>query len=171
MRALRLYPTAVYREAAQWKCPACGAGLHRGTAQQGVLPCPDCGGIWTDTAAASAIEQLGDKLTEISRAAVAGTFVSPPPDIPNRTCPVCSKPLTQGMIGKLVCIDVCAEDGTWFDRGEAEWVVAAVRDPDLAAQGRTRRSLSSSSRAPFADDMKGVTLGASFAEVLAKLAK
>lgn len=95
-------------------------------------------------AAAAAINDLGNWLTSVSRRAMEATSLSPLPDVPGRPCPACSRPLTQAMIGQTICIDLCDGHGAWFDRGEAERVVVAIRNPPAPqASGAPKESGSS----------------------------
>lgn len=118
-------------------------------------------------AAAAAINDLGNWLTSVSRRAVAETPLSPLPDVPGRPCPACSRPLAQAMIGQTICIDLCDGHGAWFDRGEAERVVVAVRNPG-AARVKSGPQESGSS------GWEGVAVGAEilgcFVEILGGLA-
>ncbi len=118
-------------------CPVCGES-HRlysrnVEGQITVLECDHCAGLWLghrifellETASERALEPLGEveaaPVTDV--AALDGTSFY-------RACPQCSKLMHRRNYGRKsgVIVDVCQQDGIWFDRGELDRILAWRRD-------------------------------------------
>lgn len=91
--------------------------------------CGACGGVWLTHGAASRV--MSGRVLQASRLAdqLAGKTKPNPALLAQRAhCPECRTELARvHTVG--VEIDVCAEHGTWFDRGELDRLMDAVAPP------------------------------------------
>ncbi len=118
-------------------CPACGEELlpigpaeertgYRANVKWFVIGCPRCGGVWTDNTASQRVassldpEIVGAAVEAEEHAAQVGAPL--PDDSKPRVCPECGGGLAR-VVSMGTRLDVCAQHGTWFDRGEL-WKVA-----------------------------------------------
>ena len=135
-------------------CPSCGAALQAATGVKSALACPDCripmtlttiggleleqcgkcGGLWTDQ---KTFEQIAADRQE--RGEVLGglpaqikTIVSLE-TVHYRPCPRCAKLMNRQNYAHIsgVVLNVCKEDGIWFERDELRQVLAFIEDGGL----------------------------------------
>ncbi|MBX3273915.1 MAG: zf-TFIIB domain-containing protein [Sandaracinaceae bacterium] len=112
------------------ECARCGAHLHHATLQGfSLLGCGACGGVFMDQEAAAKVVdggvwqagQLAETLERGTTADLAALTREP-------CCPECGVVMAPAhLMG--VELDVCAEHGTWFDRGELRFLLRAVSPP------------------------------------------
>ena len=112
-------------------CPRCASPLFEGRASDVVLlGCGECAGIWLDnTSARLALKTLDRRINELAARATAHALKSPARNIIVK-CPACQKAMerTRTKAGVVeVDLDICAEHGTWFDRGELGLVLDGLR--------------------------------------------
>jgi len=116
-------------------CPRCKQRLFEGRVSDCVLlGCGACGGIWLDNDGAQrAVKTLDQKIEEMSQRAASHATDRPALE-PRIDCPVCKKRMPRVHVGRAaIALDICAAHGTWFDRGELETVMEALR-PRAALQ-------------------------------------
>jgi Zn-finger nucleic acid-binding protein len=116
-------------------CPQCKDPLVTITHEEiSALACRGCGGAWiaTDTmqrvtyALDPSSISVGEDAASMARMAFPPHAASPP-------CPVCHTPMsTLTLSGTDVEVDVCNDDGTWFDRGELQTVIRELMARDRA---------------------------------------
>jgi Zn-finger nucleic acid-binding protein len=110
-------------------CPHCQVDLQPlslgGTALQ---ECPRCGGLWIST---DVFEHIcADRETQ---AAVIVLKLPPPvlvnPRVRYLKCPQCARLMNRKQYseGSGVILDICAEHGLWFDRGELRRIIEFIR--------------------------------------------
>ena len=112
------------------RCPRCGGDKLREGARGAVhlAACVGCGGVWLDNASAQAmLERPPEGIEEISRR--VSTLASGKVETHGRLeCPVCEAPMERSQsAASEVSIDGCRSHGVFFDAGELERCVAAVR--------------------------------------------
>jgi Zn-finger nucleic acid-binding protein len=109
-------------------CPRCDLALYEGkTAAVTLLGCGECGGIWLDnTNAQRAVASIDAQVLELASRASSHARHDVDRSPPVR-CAECRAPLRRVKTTRLaVEVDVCAEHGTWFDRGELRVVLEAL---------------------------------------------
>ncbi len=113
-------------------CPRCHVALNRAVIGDTELQeCPNCEGLWADTAALAQIQNDRER-----QAAVLGT-VGPLPGAGGITesevryihCPLCGEFMNRINFARCsnVVVDVCRPHGTWFDRDELRRIVEFIR--------------------------------------------
>src|SRR5205823_13383117 len=133
-------------------CPHCGAKAARAMADSGqTLTCPGCGetmravrvgstpmfecgscsSVWLDAATFTQLctdrEERGTVAATISRAPV-GVVPTAGKKVRYVRCPICKNTLNRENFGRQsgVIIDVCKQDGVWFERDELHSVLAFI---------------------------------------------
>ncbi len=123
------------------RCPACAFSLMRAPTSWQVFGCTGCGGVWADAAAASHVQTALDRnLVALAERASANFGDRPPPaDTGARPCAICSAVMTRAVIA-MTQVDVCAEHGMWFDRGELEMVARRLEAQRASGEVEEARS-------------------------------
>lgn len=102
-------------------CPRCfeeGALAYRGEAPE-ARGCAACKGVWLSPAAARRlVEGPFGRLADLPAVATKAPL----------RCPECGQPLERRRVAGVE-VDVCPDDGVWFDHTEVERVQAAARRP------------------------------------------
>lgn len=89
------------------RCPVCSIPLER---FEELVRCTKCRGLWAEHASLAArLELSTDELEQY--------LADRKLESSERKCPVCDGDCGHAEVGEVV-IDVCAEHGVWFDRGE-----------------------------------------------------
>ncbi|MGF1469629.1 MAG: zf-TFIIB domain-containing protein [Sandaracinaceae bacterium] len=111
-------------------CPACDDGTHLHRVQVGAFrieECLRCTGVWV---APDTLERLTRSREEEAGAAVAppGRETRPLEPVRYRKCPACRKVMHRQNFGRCsgVIVDVCREDGVFFDADELTHVLEFV---------------------------------------------
>lgn len=107
-------------------CPQCKdplAAITHGAVS--ALGCRGCGGTWLDhTVLDRVTAALDPESIEVSDDAAKMARLPFPPHEASPPCPICHQPLSTMILdGTNVELDVCAEHGIWFDRGELQSVI------------------------------------------------
>lgn len=119
-------------------CPACGDGKKLASRRLGeqaiaALECGTCGGLWigNETFRLLAERARTEALSPREHGAPSQAESAPPPQQGSfyRNCPRCGRLMHRQNYGRRsgVILDVCKEDGVWFDAQELERVLAWVR--------------------------------------------
>jgi Zn-finger nucleic acid-binding protein len=136
-------------ERTEAECPGCGEALMQLPDAPGVVAgCFRCGGAWLDNRATQWIVKV--KPTPAMRAFVNALPASTgqpvnrdyrSPGYRGRRCPACSEELAPSKLrAPPLEVDVCANDGTYFDAQEALQLFRAIDLQGLEAEViRTRR--------------------------------
>lgn len=98
------------------------------------------------------IADTHDKSTAL-RLALPQRVVNKETDVHYLTCPVCKKSMNRRAFGRIsgVVVDVCKQDGVWFDPGELSAVLAFISRGGLEeARKRELDELAESKRASHA---------------------
>jgi Zn-finger nucleic acid-binding protein len=108
------------------RCPQCNEMLEivdRATVVG--YACPDCGGIWLDSATTVRVETTLDTQTiQVGEVASSLSQNPAPPHAPSPPCPLCLNPMRSYVVlGTDVEVDACDAHGTWFDRGELQTLI------------------------------------------------
>jgi len=113
-------------------CPRCDHRLHESTVHDAlVLDCGTCGGVFVSK---RIIEQLDTPEGRYLRVAFPVRPRMPePPVVRYLVCPLCSGRMNRSNFarGANVIVDLCKEDGIWFDAGEVHAVIDFVEDGGL----------------------------------------
>lgn len=125
-----------YRGAADGVCPRCGAPLSA-TERGGVsfVECGGCGGAFLSQDAVERV--LSD---DAARARLAAELPARPRFVESSVrylpCPRCSRAMNRKVFARVsgVIVDVCKEDGVFFDGGELVAVVGFVDRGGLVRQ-------------------------------------
>lgn len=120
--------SATYRQApASAECPRCAGRLRESTVHQAlVLDCGDCGGVFVSR---SIIEELDKPEGRQLRVAFPVRPRMPEPDVVRYLiCPMCQTRMNRQNFAResKVIVDICKEDGIWFDAGEVHAVIDFV---------------------------------------------
>jgi Zn-finger nucleic acid-binding protein len=136
-------------------CPRCGAAIQRTEAGGTSMACPGCrtplvatsvggvsldqchgcGGVWVGQ---HNFEQIAADRAE--RGEVLGALPGEGPKVPvqlgevhYRPCPQCGKLMNRTNYGRIsgVVLDVCKDDGLWFDRDKLREVLAFIEGGGL----------------------------------------
>jgi Zn-finger nucleic acid-binding protein len=114
-------------------CPRCQCKMEAETIGQTVVQeCPQCEGLWVDTASLEQICSDREKQAAVigggSPVSVTGGIVVED-KIRYVPCPVCGKLMNRVNFAHYsnVVVDVCKGHGTWFDRDELQRIVEYVR--------------------------------------------
>jgi Zn-finger nucleic acid-binding protein len=156
-------------------CPHCGVKADRSLEESGkTLPCPgcqasmqgvrvgstpmyecgSCAGIWLDAPTFTQLCQDREQRGAVA-ATIGPALVGVVPTAGGRVryvrCPVCKNMLNRENFGRQsgVIVDVCKNDGVWFERGELHSVLTFVdsggleraRAVALARRSEERRAL------------------------------
>jgi Zn-finger nucleic acid-binding protein len=118
-------------------CPRCAGPLQALTlGAMSVRECAACGGLWMDPAT---LQELSDAREE--HASVVSTLAArvpanaaTPDTVRYIPCPRCAKLMNRVNFAHAsgVILDVCKNDGVWFDRGELQRIVSFVEHGGLA---------------------------------------
>ena len=117
------------------KCPRCQSNLAPGRADTLTAHgCPRCAGVWLGkTALAVLVNGLNDDALAAFRKYSAQSRKQVDESVDNLACPRCQGVMTRQRVDfAWLDVDVCAEHGTWFDRGEIERISEAVNRPETA---------------------------------------
>jgi len=113
-------------------CPGCGETMH--AVRVGSTPmfeCGSCSSVWLDAATFTQLctdrEERGTVAATISRAPV-GVVPTAGKKVRYVRCPICKNTLNRENFGRQsgVIIDVCKQDGVWFERDELHSVLAFI---------------------------------------------
>ncbi|MCC6523499.1 MAG: zf-TFIIB domain-containing protein [Polyangiaceae bacterium] len=118
----------VASEATNKPCARCGAALfHAELDGFGLEGCGVCGGVWLGNEGAADVMagQVGPA-ARLAAQVAAKTRPSPALLARSASCPDCQRALAPVQtLG--VRLDVCADHGAWFDRGEVEQLLRATK--------------------------------------------
>ncbi len=121
-------PWEVQTWTSRLSCPRCQVTLFAAR-RSGIRVdgCGACGGVWLATDDA---RRMLDTRSRVA-AELAGTAARRASALAYRpgeaACPECNVTLTRSVVPPAnIEIDVCAQDGTWFDRGELERVLEVL---------------------------------------------
>jgi Zn-finger nucleic acid-binding protein len=118
-------------------CPRCATALIDSVTASGLgaQACPECGGVFADRAAVTALAS-GTVAPSLSPA----TPVHPVDTSGYIKCPVCQDTMSRVNFGRNsgVIVDVCVDHGTWFDAREIDRAAAF-----LASGGVSRGNFAS----------------------------
>ena len=93
--------------------------------------CLSCGGLFLDNVASQELVRAFDRdLVQVATTLGIGKGEAVGPGVVQRdlSCPRCGGPLAPvSLPGAAVEIDICAQDGTWFDANELPKVTRAYR--------------------------------------------
>ena len=109
-------------------CPRCAGNLvARRYADLRVSECDACGGMMVDVEMMTKIAETHDKSTAL-RLALPQRPAMKETEVHYLTCPVCKKSMNRRAFGRIsgVVVDVCKQDGVWFDPGELSAVLAFI---------------------------------------------
>lgn len=138
------------REHRSLSCPRCSGSLSaRRYRDLDVDECDSCGGFLVEPAMMDRIVSMRDGSTNLrlalpARPAVRETAVR------YIRCPVCQKSMNRQAFGRIsgVVVDVCRDDGVWFDPGELAEVLAFIERGGLTrAREREAQELADAARA------------------------
>jgi len=119
--------------AAPLPCPGCRDGMR--AVQVGSTPmheCPSCASVWLDAGTFMQLCQDREERGAVASIVAGASSVGVVPTAGGRVryvpCPVCKKMLNRENFGRQsgVVIDVCKNDGVWFERGELRSVLAFI---------------------------------------------
>lgn len=174
--------TAPYRGAAEGACPRCGAPLS--ATERGGVAFEECGGCGGAFLAPSAVERV---LSEAEvRASLAAELPARPRFVEQGVrylpCPRCARAMNRKVFARVsgVIVDVCKEDGVFFDGGELGAVVgfvdrgglakqAALEAREKAERAREVRRSSLPGHGPQSFDADDVDAGADLLRLLGEL--
>lgn len=123
-------------------CPGCRKALERQVLGGVRLdPCPHCGGAWLERASFEALAR-----DQELRASLLGDLPAPERvphaslEVHYRSCPDCGRMMNRINYARIsgVVLDVCKDDGVWFDPDELRRVVAFIQAGGLE-RSRDRR--------------------------------
>jgi Zn-finger nucleic acid-binding protein len=127
------------------KCPRCKADFQlKSLADETLLECPDCLGLWLDVATFDRICAEREQ-----HAAVLGavSLTSSPP-VPSKVsyvpCPECKQLMNRANFARCsgVIVDLCKKHGIWFDRDELSGIIEFIREGGLdAARAKEKAQL------------------------------
>ena len=146
----RLAPERVAGDETPLVCPVCGDPHHLTSRRVGriaVMECGRCVGLWlgneafrqvTEEASADALKT--DEGFRPKRPERAGSRPPPQQGSRYRKCVVCGHFMHRRNFGRRsgVIIDVCRDDGVWFDAEELPRIVAWIRSGGLAKANEDR---------------------------------
>ena len=119
--------------AAPLACPGCRGDMR--SVQVGSTPmyeCGSCGSVWLDAGTFMQLcqdrEERGAVASIIAGPAAVGVVPTAGGRVRYVHCPICKKVLNRENFGRQsgVVIDVCKNDGVWFERGELRSVLAFI---------------------------------------------
>ena len=137
-------------------CPRCNGRLAEQTLHDtALLDCVQCGGLFVPK---PAIDALGEPTSRELRMAFPRRARRPEPiEIAYLRCPLCAGRMNRANFAKVsgVIVDVCKNDGVWFDQGEVDAVLDFVerggldlaKKRETAEQEREKQRLSAERRA------------------------
>jgi Zn-finger nucleic acid-binding protein len=129
-------------------------------------PCPACGGIWLgreDFENLARTHEAQDLfLGSAHGQEKTGAAVTSPLEVRYRPCPACGKFMNRTNYARIsgVILDVCREDGLWFDRDELRKVVLFLEDGGLERATRREREAAPSTTPGVPLDLLGDLGGA-----------
>ena len=125
-------------EAGSLSCPSCQERLANFQSPSGVLSdCSKCGGQFLQaTLLVALLEQREALGTKVPRNLPRHNPLSD--SVRYLPCPVCQRTMNRKNFGRTsgVIVDVCAEHGTWFDRGELPRILKFVEAGGLVLARR-----------------------------------
>jgi Zn-finger nucleic acid-binding protein len=139
-------------------CPRCKTPMEAVVVGEAKLcECPHCEGLWTD---AEALRQIC--ASQEKQSAILGMASRLPPadglelekQIRYLPCPTCGQLMNRVNFANCsnVIVDVCRQDGTWFDRDELRRVVEFIRDGGLdKSRAREKANLEEQRRSAALD--------------------
>ncbi|MGH7285354.1 MAG: zf-TFIIB domain-containing protein [Polyangiaceae bacterium] len=134
-------------------CPRCAGNLvARRYSDLRVSECDACGGMMVDVEMMTKIAETHDKSTAL-RLALPQRVASKETEVHYIACPVCKKSMNRRQFGRIsgVVVDVCKQDGVWFDPGELSSVLTFIARGGLEeARKRELDDLQESKRASHA---------------------
>ena len=116
------------------KCPRCELELFEGRTSNVVMNgCGACGGLWLDNdGSRRVVNKVDDEVVDLASRAEANASHEVDTVAGALPCPVCQSVLKRVRIAKAdLDLDICAEHGTWFDRGELQKVMNACGAQNL----------------------------------------
>lgn len=117
-------------------CPRCGGRLiELAVAGAEVADCSQCGGIFVP---ADVLHDLGRPEAHDLRASFPKRARTSEGPVRYLKCPVCERLMNRFDFARVskVIVDVCKDDGTWFDVGELDLVLAFIERGGLAASNQ-----------------------------------
>jgi Zn-finger nucleic acid-binding protein len=130
-----------YRQSlARPPCPRCNEGLVEERLHDVVaLDCPACLGFFLDR---RTIDQLGAPDGRPLRLAFPRRERRPEPSVRYLSCPICARQMNRVNFARVsgVIVDVCKDDGIWFDSGEINAIIEFVETGGLE-RARARAEL------------------------------
>jgi Zn-finger nucleic acid-binding protein len=125
--------SAPYREAPfAPSCPRCSGRLREGTVIDArILDCDECGGVFVSRSIVEALDTPQGRYLRV--AFPVRPRAAEPAVVRYLACPVCDNRMNRTAFarGANVIVDVCKEDGIWFDAGEVHAVIDFVEDGGL----------------------------------------
>ncbi|MEO8797468.1 MAG: zf-TFIIB domain-containing protein [Polyangiaceae bacterium] len=147
-------------------CPRCAGSLvARRYADLRVNECDACGGMMLDVDMMTKLVDSHDKATTL-RLALPQRSVTRETEVRYLTCPACKKSMNRRAFGRIsgIVVDVCKQDGVWFDAGELAGVLAFVSRGGLEeARKRELDDLRDSKRAVHAAALQAAAADAGHA--------
>lgn len=114
------------------QCPRCNGRLSEESLHDTVLlDCVQCGGLFVPK---TTIDALGDPANRDLRMAFPRRDRRPEPiEVAYLICPLCNGRMNRVNFAKVsgVIVDVCKNDGVWFDQGEVDAVIDFVEEGGL----------------------------------------
>ena len=122
-----------YRDAQRGAaCPRCQGSLHESEVQGAqVLDCTTCGGVFVAKSLIDALDRPEGR--DLRIAFPRRARVPEPTEVRYLPCPGCGTRMNRTSFarGANVVVDVCKEDGIWFDAGEVHAVLDFVEGGGL----------------------------------------
>jgi Zn-finger nucleic acid-binding protein len=122
------------------ECPRCRGRLGEATFSDAtVLDCADCRGLFLPRRVIDVF--LRDERNAVRLAFPQRERVPEPSPVRYLNCPLCGKTMNRENFGTMsgVVVDVCLDDGIWFDAGEVNAVIEFVAEGGLA-RARERKA-------------------------------
>ena len=148
----KLMPESVAGDDTPRICPACRGEYRLGSrriAEVNLLECGRCAGFWLGSESFNQLTQRAGTGAPSPDTRFGPKSVRPPTaEIPvpqgsrYRNCPVCGKLMHRRNYGRRsgVIIDVCKNDGIWFDADELPRILDWIRSGGLAEADRQREA-------------------------------
>ncbi len=142
--ATPITPQGSAGEPSEHDCPKCEddsklSSRLLGERRISVLECETCAGLWLDRGVFEVLEQraqqkavMGDTFSRLALNSAQDTKRSPGQRF-YQPCPICKKFMHRKNYGRGsgVIIDVCTQDGIWFDHGELDNIVRWIKSGGL----------------------------------------
>jgi len=121
-------------------CPRCSGRLvEQSLHDAALLDCVQCGGLFLPKATIDALSQSESR--DLRMAFPRRARRPEPTQVAYLTCPICSDRMNRVNFAKVsgVIVDICKNDGIWFDQGEVDAVIDFVEQGGLeGAKARER---------------------------------